>query len=448
MIEANQSTITVIKAKDGRGGFFAVDRRAWHLVSGLGLNPAVAYLVMARGTGGDNRTTKWSTNAIEQRTGIARSRCKAAVEALEKAGVVWRDPASKRDHPHYKLVPAHEVPGCEDAPPAPLDAERAKVHAALGDGWVEVPVSLPRRGEAYQHWGTTRPRWVAESLAKSGHAEQWKNGQHFRAVRYDAEAAGRPDWIWLPNALVDGAAGEVPPVELVRQTHSLLTLRLLVNIYGAQVLDENGGIHFRRIREEYKRHKVGERGSLVAWGFAPSVERAWPDASFIAGQFPTSFPPEPADAAHKAAMAEFWACWSRLKNLGLVEYVGHLVTADSADGEAMHPIALPGTGRPVERALGEAANRAALALVTEGQDEWAEQQGVVMMAPVQRHIENVQMVGVARLLYRPRTARTLAFIAREDEWTEALDQLRRIEAGQPTPFMQHQEACNIKETSR
>jgi len=40
-------------------GFFAVDRRAWARVCALGLNPAVAYLVVACGTGGDNRTTKW-----------------------------------------------------------------------------------------------------------------------------------------------------------------------------------------------------------------------------------------------------------------------------------------------------------------------------------------------------------------------------------------------------
>jgi hypothetical protein len=32
-------------------GFFAVDRRTWARVCGLGLNRAVAYLVLARGTG-------------------------------------------------------------------------------------------------------------------------------------------------------------------------------------------------------------------------------------------------------------------------------------------------------------------------------------------------------------------------------------------------------------
>ena len=64
---------------DDRGDFFAVDRRAWHVVCSLGMNPAIAYLVTARDTGGDNRTTKWSTNAIEGRTGISRSRARDAI---------------------------------------------------------------------------------------------------------------------------------------------------------------------------------------------------------------------------------------------------------------------------------------------------------------------------------------------------------------------------------
>ena len=41
-------------------GFFAIDRRAWARVCALGLNAAVAYLVVACGTGGDNRTTSLS----------------------------------------------------------------------------------------------------------------------------------------------------------------------------------------------------------------------------------------------------------------------------------------------------------------------------------------------------------------------------------------------------
>ena len=47
-----------------------------------------AYLVLARGTGPDQRTTSWSVNAIEKYTSIARPRAKTAIEQLVRAGLV------------------------------------------------------------------------------------------------------------------------------------------------------------------------------------------------------------------------------------------------------------------------------------------------------------------------------------------------------------------------
>ncbi len=41
-------------------GFFAVDRGAFRCAAVGGLNATVAYLIMTRGTGRDNRTTQWS----------------------------------------------------------------------------------------------------------------------------------------------------------------------------------------------------------------------------------------------------------------------------------------------------------------------------------------------------------------------------------------------------
>ena len=52
-------------------GFFRVDRRAWAKVCELGMNPAVAYLVLACGTGKDHRGTSWSVQAVQKYTGIA-----------------------------------------------------------------------------------------------------------------------------------------------------------------------------------------------------------------------------------------------------------------------------------------------------------------------------------------------------------------------------------------
>jgi hypothetical protein len=414
---------------DGRGDFFAVDRRAWGVVCGLGMNPAVAYLALARGTGGDNRTTKWSANAIEQRTGISRSRAAQAIAELERNKVVSRDPASKRDHPRYAIVAAHKIPGCEGYPPPALDPEQQRVHDQLGDGWTLVPHYIrPSQREEHERWGTRSPGTFINQLVVLGRATT--DGTRYRAVHYDAEAAARPDWVWLPNALVDGAADETPPVELVRQTSSVATLRLLVDLYGAQTLDEDGGVHFRRVRQSYERHRVGEQGSFVVWGFVPANLTAWPDAPFIAPYLAGTA----GDAGKKAAAwDEFWACRHRLSALRLVEMVAHLVHADTADGEILYPMALDGTGLEVERELARAASQAAITMLTPGQLDWARSQGVVALAPVPRHIEEVQMVGVARLRYRPRTSRTRTFAAREAEWREAIARLDKIThaAGRP-----------------
>ena len=99
---------------DGRGHFFAIDRRAWAIVCTLGMAAAVSYLVLSRGSGGDQRTTSWSINAIEKYTGIGRPRAQAAVKALERAGLVRL--VQKGSRPRYYIVPAHEVPGCEGRP--------------------------------------------------------------------------------------------------------------------------------------------------------------------------------------------------------------------------------------------------------------------------------------------------------------------------------------------
>ena len=65
-----------------KGRFFTVDRRMWAKVCALGMNEPVAYLVLARGTARDNRTTAWSAEAIERYTGVSRRKAKSAVARL------------------------------------------------------------------------------------------------------------------------------------------------------------------------------------------------------------------------------------------------------------------------------------------------------------------------------------------------------------------------------
>lgn len=90
-----------------KGGFFAIGSKEFEAACDLGMNQAVSFLVMARGTGRDNSTTKWSALAVSNHTGMARRRAKDAIDALIGAGLV--DVIKEGKHPQYKLYkPAND----------------------------------------------------------------------------------------------------------------------------------------------------------------------------------------------------------------------------------------------------------------------------------------------------------------------------------------------------
>jgi hypothetical protein len=200
-------------------GFFAVDRRSWAPVCGLGLNRAVAYLVLARGTGKSNRESAWSVAAVESYTGISRGRAHDAVTALVEDGVVRKLREGTR--PKYDLVPWHLIPGSDIR--RPLGPSDEKVFDRISKG--DLPTTGQDRARA--------ERAVAQgSLIKAGEG-QYSIAQH---------PGSAPDWIWLPNELVTGAADETSAIELIRQTQEVMTLRPFIDLYHAQNLRDDGGI--------------------------------------------------------------------------------------------------------------------------------------------------------------------------------------------------------------
>jgi hypothetical protein len=123
-------------------GFFAIDRRKWVRICGLGLNGAVAYLVLARGSAKSNRETAWSVQAIEKYTGIARSRAHDAVQTLLDDGVVRQLRTGSR--PKYDLVPWYFLPGSD--PRRPLGPSDQKVFDRISKS--DVPTSGQDRARA------------------------------------------------------------------------------------------------------------------------------------------------------------------------------------------------------------------------------------------------------------------------------------------------------------
>jgi hypothetical protein len=86
-------------------GFFAVGKAEWARACELGLNPAVALLVMARGSGRDNSTTKWSAEAVSSHTGMSWRRAAAAIAALEASKLVTRVIDNKKKPTRKLIVP-------------------------------------------------------------------------------------------------------------------------------------------------------------------------------------------------------------------------------------------------------------------------------------------------------------------------------------------------------
>lgn len=297
--------------KGGRGNFFAVGKPQWATACECGLNAAVAYLVLARGTGRDNATTSWSAEAVYQHSGISWRRAKEAIGNLFDHGI----------------------------------------------------------GECIQ--GGSRPKY---KLSKPDQMDEL---------------------IWLPNELVTGAAGEVPPVTRVRQAQEPEALQLLVELYGEHELTGDGGLPRSLIHEVYERSKIADWKQYTVWGFNSPEHRtctfSGPLSRFLGRKKGT-----------------VWEHIKLLESLGLLETVLYLAESDSQEAELIHPI----TGDEHANNVASAAEMFASELPG-GFSYEAENYDFVL--PVARHFTRAALVGVSRLRYRPKTSRTAAWYGQHVE---------------------------------
>ena len=348
-------TKSLEKQNLGRGHFFAIDRRAWEVALGCGMNAAIAYLLMARGSGRDMRTTSWSAQAMHVRTSVSWTQCNLAVKALLEAGLVRQLKGGR--HPRYVILTAHEVLGATAGEDGGVASEHRDLH----------PIDMPVK-------------------------------------KADA------DLTWLPNALTDGVVGESPPIKLIRQTFSVNALRLLIEFYSTQSLNDFGGVHWQHIQQSYECKRMKEQGSHVLWGFAKRGIRYAKNGPFIA-------PYLNAGLALDDAMNELNGAFELLSDLGLIEVVGHVIDCESDEGAVLHPYALD-NGEDEERAIGRAAHAAGLALLTARMRAEVVSRGICLL-PMKKHISNVQVVGLVRTRYRARTRNTAAWMSKDwSEWFE------------------------------
>jgi hypothetical protein len=187
-----------------------------------------------------------------------------------------------------------------------------------------------------------------------------------------------------------------------------MTLRLFIDLYHDHFLREDGGISRQIIWQKFERFEVGHRAQFTVWGFRLAGDwLSW--GNRITDPHRRELTKEE-KAEGKSPGVDLFRRLGQLTNLRLMEWAPHLVESAEKTGEIIHPLAL--TRSPgIEGRLATASADAARVLMTEGQYAWAVDNGVDLLVPVPRHIADAQVVGIARLRYRPHTKMTAAWWA-------------------------------------
>lgn len=119
------------------GEFFAIGKEQWEKACALGLNSAIAFLVLARGTGADNSTTSWSAQSVVSQ-GISWRRSQQAILALENAHLATNSTErGKRKRPTRKLSVPSDLDQALWLPNSLVD----------GVGGAESPIARLRRAQ-------------------------------------------------------------------------------------------------------------------------------------------------------------------------------------------------------------------------------------------------------------------------------------------------------------
>jgi hypothetical protein len=280
-------------------------------------------------------------------------------------------------------VPWHIIPGTDPRPPL--------------SSYNQSVVDKAIQGKKITGWDK---RTIADAV-NQGWLGDHGDGKYSVGSRPDTD----PDWIWVPNTLVISAAAETSPIELVRQGQDVMPLRLLIDLHQAQNLRDDGGISRKITWWKYERAKVGQQGPYDVWGFeSASLYVNWVGPAVCHRRDELTSTER---KAGKNRAVDFFRRMEQLAELGLIQWVPHLFESDEPDAEIIHAVGNAGSDSLEDR-IGLAAEKAGLAMLNDQQRRYVDSHGP-RLVPVLRHLANVQMIGVARLHYRPHTKLTAAW---------------------------------------
>lgn len=115
-------------------GLFIIGHENFERALELGLYPALAYLVLARGTQRNNLTTAWSAKAVKTAVGVRWHKARAAIEELIDSRLVSSRARSVKSRPMYRL--------------SPIEGDKVFLPNTLVDGIESIPSPLRRVRES------------------------------------------------------------------------------------------------------------------------------------------------------------------------------------------------------------------------------------------------------------------------------------------------------------
>jgi len=229
----------------------------------------------------------------------------------------------------------------------------------------------------------------------------------------------------LPNTLVTGTAkGEASPVKRLRQRRNLDALRLLVDLYHAQYLTDDGGISRKVMERTYHRKRYEHCENRFIWGFTRGTETAYESQGSTEYFWQRETVSKHDGTQGSSPRSALWDAFSALRTMGLLMEVAHLVEHSNTDSEQIIAMAWDGQGEPLERSVAKAANAAARRMLGDTQDDAENADALI---PVMDTLPDVQLVGIYRLRYRPHTIATLQWLRKlknsATEWMREYSQL-------------------------
>jgi len=179
---------------------------------------------------------------------------------------------------------------------------------------------------------------------------------------------------------------------------------LFVAMYDSNDLANDGGVSRAVLWQKYNAKKEGQRGASTIWAFE---RQGIATVSTQSPLFTIYAAPGVTGEARETAEKEFWDGLSALEALKLVEFIPHLFESDKPEAELIHAYALD-IGEHWEKQLAAAAHQAGFLCLSDGQQQWAIEHDRLLF-PMPSHIDNLAVIGIARLKYRPRTKMTAAW---------------------------------------